>query len=152
MALLPIIQQTKVNLVKGQLRARKNLQKIIEAGEGRAKRNLEKVLNRRWGTSKKNPEKTGKFRFFLKKKIYKILRKTCWQYPSFHQTIIHNAFVNDILKRMSNTISVHRQGTSREKKLHVIYELPDTINHLIVWDSWKADKCFLLYLPLWYCL
>ena len=63
MALLPIIKQTKVNLVKGQIRARKNLQKIIAAGEGRAKRNLEKVLNRRLGTQKKNPEKPGKFGF-----------------------------------------------------------------------------------------
>jgi hypothetical protein len=64
MSLLPIIKQTNINLVKGQIRARKNLQKIIAAGEGRAKRNLEKVLNRKWGTSKKNPEKTGKFRVF----------------------------------------------------------------------------------------
>jgi hypothetical protein len=64
MALLPTIKQTNVNLVKGQIRARKNLQKIIEAGEGRAKRNLEKILNRRLATQKKNPEKTGKFRFF----------------------------------------------------------------------------------------
>ena len=64
MALLPIIQQTNVNLVKGQIRARKNLQKIIAAGEGRAKRNLEKVLNRKLGTQKKNPEKPGKFWFF----------------------------------------------------------------------------------------
>ena len=63
MALLPIINQTKVNLVKGQMRASKNLQKIIAAGEGRAKRNLEKVLNRRFVTSKKNPEKPGKFGF-----------------------------------------------------------------------------------------
>jgi energy-converting hydrogenase Eha subunit H len=59
MSLLPIIKQTKVNLVKGQIRARKNLQKIIAAGEGRAKKNLEKVLNRRQMTSKKNPEKPG---------------------------------------------------------------------------------------------
>jgi hypothetical protein len=65
MALLPIINQTKVNLVKGQMRARKNLQKILSAGEGRANRNLEKVLNRRCGTPKKNPEKTGKFGFLL---------------------------------------------------------------------------------------
>ncbi|MDD1682560.1 MAG: hypothetical protein LUO98_01880 [Methanoregula sp.] len=64
MSYLPIIQQTKVNLVKGQIRARKNLQKIIAAGEGRAKRNLEKVLNRRVVSSNKNPEKTGKFRLF----------------------------------------------------------------------------------------
>jgi hypothetical protein len=64
MALLPIIKQTKVNLAKGHIIARKNLQKIIAAGEGRAKRNLEKVLNRRSGTSKKNPEKPGKFGFF----------------------------------------------------------------------------------------
>ena len=63
MALLPIIKQTKVNLVKGQIRARKNLQKIIAAGEGRAKRNLEKVLNRRVVTSKKNPEKPEKSGF-----------------------------------------------------------------------------------------
>jgi hypothetical protein len=55
MALLPIIKQTKVNLAKGHIIARKNLQKIIAAGEGRAKRNLEKVLNRRSGSSKKNP-------------------------------------------------------------------------------------------------
>jgi energy-converting hydrogenase Eha subunit H len=40
MSLLPIIQQTNVNLVKGQIRARKNLQKIIAAGEGRAKKIL----------------------------------------------------------------------------------------------------------------
>ena len=64
MALSPIIKETKANLVKGQMRARKNLQKIIAAGEGRANRNLEKVLNRRKETSKKNPEKTGKFWFF----------------------------------------------------------------------------------------
>jgi hypothetical protein len=64
MSLLPIIQQTNVNLVKGQIRARKNLQKIIAAGEGRAKRNLEKVLNRRVVSSKKNPEKPEKFGFF----------------------------------------------------------------------------------------
>jgi uncharacterized protein YggU (UPF0235/DUF167 family) len=64
MALLPTIKETKVNLVKGQMRARKNLQKIIAAGEGRANRNLEKVLNRRKETSKKNPEKNGKFWFF----------------------------------------------------------------------------------------
>jgi hypothetical protein len=64
MALLPMIKRTNVDLVKGQIRARKNLQKIIAAGDGRAKRNLEKVLNRRFVTSKKNPEKTGKFGFF----------------------------------------------------------------------------------------
>jgi len=64
MSLLPIINQTKVNLVKGQMRARKNLKKIIAAGDGRATRNLEKVLNRRFVTSKKNPEKPGKFGFF----------------------------------------------------------------------------------------
>ena len=64
MALLPIIKQTKVNLVKGQMQASKNLKKIIAAGEGRATRNLDKVLNRISGTSKKKPEKTGKFRFF----------------------------------------------------------------------------------------
>ena len=64
MALLPIIKQTKVNLVKGQIRARKNLQKIIAAGEGRATRNLEKVLNRRYVTLKRNSEKPGKFGFF----------------------------------------------------------------------------------------
>jgi len=64
MALLPMIKQTKVNLVKGQMRASKNLQKITAAGEGRAKRNLEKILNRRFVTSKKNPEKPGKFGFF----------------------------------------------------------------------------------------
>jgi hypothetical protein len=63
MALMPIIKQTNVNLVKGQILARKNLQKIIAAGEGRAKRNLEKVLNRRFITSKKNPEKPGIFGF-----------------------------------------------------------------------------------------
>jgi hypothetical protein len=63
MALLPIIKQTKVNLVKGQMRASKNLQKIIAAGEGRAKRNLEKLLNRRLATQKKNPEKSKKFEF-----------------------------------------------------------------------------------------
>jgi hypothetical protein len=63
MALLPTIKQTNVNLVKGQILARKNLQKIIAAGEGRAKRNLEKLLNRRFVTSKKNPEKPGKFGF-----------------------------------------------------------------------------------------
>jgi hypothetical protein len=63
MSLLPIIKQTNVNLVKGQIRARKNLQKIIAAGEGRAKRNLEKVLNRGHVISKKNPEKPGKFGF-----------------------------------------------------------------------------------------
>jgi hypothetical protein len=64
MSLLPIIKQTNINLVKGQMQARKNLQKIIAAGEGRANRNLEKVLNRRKETSKKNPEKIGKFWFF----------------------------------------------------------------------------------------
>jgi len=64
MALLPIINQTMINLVKGQMRSSKNLQKIIAAGEGKAKRNLEKVLNRRFGTSKKNPEKPGNFEFF----------------------------------------------------------------------------------------
>jgi hypothetical protein len=64
MSLLPIIKQTNINLVKGQMQARKNLQKIIAAGEGRANRNLEKVLNRRLGTQNKNPEQTGKFRFF----------------------------------------------------------------------------------------
>jgi len=64
MALLPIINQTKVNLVKGQMRASKNLQKITAAGEGRANRNLEKVLNRGIASSKKNPDKTEKFRFF----------------------------------------------------------------------------------------
>lgn len=64
MAILPTIKQTNVNLVKGQILARKNLQKIMAAGEGRAKRNLEKLLNRRLGTQNKNPEKTGKFRFF----------------------------------------------------------------------------------------
>jgi hypothetical protein len=64
MALLPIIKQTKVNLVKGQIRSSKNLQKIIAAGEGRAQRNLEKVLNRGIVSSKENPEKTGKFRLF----------------------------------------------------------------------------------------
>jgi hypothetical protein len=63
MAILPTIQQTNVNLVKGQILARKNLQKIIAAGEGRAKRNLEKVLNRRIVSSKKNPEKPGKSGF-----------------------------------------------------------------------------------------
>jgi hypothetical protein len=63
MSLLPIIKQTKVNLVTGQMRASKNLQKIIAAGEGRAKRNLEKLLNRRVGTQKKIPEKPGKFGF-----------------------------------------------------------------------------------------
>jgi hypothetical protein len=63
MSLLPIIKHANVNLVKGQIRARKNLQKIIAAGEGRAKRNLEKVLNRRSVTSKKNPEKSGQFGF-----------------------------------------------------------------------------------------
>jgi hypothetical protein len=64
MSLLPIIKQTNINLVKGQMQAHKNLQKIIAAGEGRANRNLEKVLNRRKETSKKNPEKSGKFWFF----------------------------------------------------------------------------------------
>lgn len=64
MSLLPMIKQTNINLVKGQMQARKNLQKIIAAGEGRANRNLEKVLNRRKETSKKNPEKSGKFWFF----------------------------------------------------------------------------------------
>jgi hypothetical protein len=63
MALLPTIKQTNVNLVKGQILARKNLQKIIAAGEGRAKRNLDKILNRRYVTSKKNPEKPKKFGF-----------------------------------------------------------------------------------------
>jgi hypothetical protein len=63
MALLPTIKQTNVNLVKGQILARKNLQKIIAAGEGRAKRNLEKILNRRFVISKKNPEKPEKFGF-----------------------------------------------------------------------------------------
>jgi hypothetical protein len=32
MSLLPIIKETKVNLVTGQIRASKNLQKIIAAG------------------------------------------------------------------------------------------------------------------------
>jgi len=63
LSLLPIIKQTNVNLVKGQIRASKNLQKIIAAGEGRAKRNLEKVLNRRVVSSKKNPEKPEKSGF-----------------------------------------------------------------------------------------
>jgi hypothetical protein len=63
MGILATIQQTNVNLVKGQIRARKNLQKIIAAGEGRAKRNLEKVLNRRVVSSNKNPEKPEKSGF-----------------------------------------------------------------------------------------
>jgi hypothetical protein len=48
MSLLPIIKQTKVNLAKGQIRARKN---------------LEKILNRRLATQKKNPEKPEKSGF-----------------------------------------------------------------------------------------
>jgi hypothetical protein len=52
MSLLPIITQTKVNLAKGQMRARKNLQKITEAGEGKAKRNLEKSSQPYWGDLK----------------------------------------------------------------------------------------------------
>jgi hypothetical protein len=63
-AILPIISQTKVNLSKGQMRSRKNLEKILSAGEGRAKRNLDKVLNRRFANFKKNPEKPAKLGFF----------------------------------------------------------------------------------------
>jgi len=66
LSLLPIITQTKVNLAKGQMRARKNPQKITEAGEGRAKRNLEKVLNLRGETSKKNPENHREIQVLLK--------------------------------------------------------------------------------------
>ena len=58
MALIPILQRTKVNLPRAEHLAGHNLKKVIAAGEGRAQRNLEKLLNRGRGTSKRDPEKT----------------------------------------------------------------------------------------------
>jgi hypothetical protein len=57
MALMPIVQRTKVNLPKGEYLAGKNLRKVIAAGEGRAERNLQRLLNRRRATPGRNPEK-----------------------------------------------------------------------------------------------
>jgi len=47
MALIPVLQQTKVNLPRAEFLAGKNLKKVIDAGEGRAQRNLEKLLDRK---------------------------------------------------------------------------------------------------------
>ena len=65
MALMPIVQRTKVNLPKGEYLAGKNLRKVIAAGEGRAERNLQRLLNRRRGNPGRNPEKKKDTRIFL---------------------------------------------------------------------------------------
>ena len=54
MGLMPIVQQTKVNLARGEFLAGKNLKKVLAAGEGRAQRNLRKLLHRKTRDKKKS--------------------------------------------------------------------------------------------------
>jgi hypothetical protein len=63
MRFMPIVQQTKVNLAKGEFLAGKNLKKVLAAGEGRAQRNLRKLLNRKT-RDEKIPEKNRENWFF----------------------------------------------------------------------------------------